>query len=123
MTLSFLGQKHAQLPATILKVIPFNSIKPLLPVITSEGVNVLLVDHSCRECTLRDVHRCEILPFILVDIIHLTTVQENVLDPVIAAHHVDKAAVDDRGMLLSALVHWMEHLDLAFGVHILVHSR
>ena len=55
-----------------------------------------------------------------MDVIHLTTVEKNVLYSVIATHDIDEAAIDHGRVLFAALVHWMEHLNLTLRIDVLV---
>ena len=103
-------------------MIPLDGIKPLLAIVTSKCVYILFVDNCGGEGTLRDVHWSKILPLILVDVVHLAAIQKDVLDAVITTHHIDKATINDRGMLFATLVHGMKHLDFTFSVNILVNS-
>ena len=86
-------------------MVAFNSVKSVLSIIASKGVDVLFVHNSGREGAFADIHWGKVLPFIGLDIVHFAGVQEHVLDTIIASHYVDYVIVDDSCMLFPHLAH------------------
>jgi len=110
-----------QLPRTILDEIALNCIESLSTIIATEGVDVLLVDDGGGEGALADVHGCEVLPLVILDVVHLAAVEKDILDPVIPSHDVDERTINDSSVLLAHLVHAAAQNDLALAVDVLVH--
>lgn len=63
------------------------------------------------------------MPFILLDIVHLARAEENVLNTVIAAHHVNLLAVHDGSMFLTHLDHTSFRDNFTLGLIELIDCR
>ena len=94
----------------------------MLPIISSERINIFFIYRSSGKSTFRNIHRCKIFPLIFINIINFTTIQKYILNSIITPHNIDKLTINNSCMFFSHLIHASSQHNFTFRIYILINS-